>query len=92
LLLEPSRNTMTKPLDNSVMPWSCVRPPEHSATVSSFEARRMLAKLGELHQSLCPRLARNLGAAWGSTFLDGPCEQGPNVVLESTMLHRGGLR
>jgi hypothetical protein len=49
----------------------------------------MLAKLGELHQSMCPCPAKNLGAAWGSTCLDGPCEKGPNVVLEATMLHRG---
>jgi hypothetical protein len=48
----------------------------------------MLAKLGELHQSLCSRPARNPGATWGSTCLDGPCEQGHNVVLETTMLHR----
>jgi hypothetical protein len=47
----------------------------------------MLAKLGELHQSLCPRPARNPGAASSSTCLDGPCEQGPNVVLGTTMLH-----
>jgi hypothetical protein len=79
---------MAKPLDNYAKPWSCVRPPEHSARISSPGARRMLAKLGELHQSLCPRPARNPGAAWGSTCLDGPCEQGPNVVLETTMLHR----
>jgi hypothetical protein len=79
---------MAKPLDNYAMPWSCVRPPEHSARVSSAGARRMLAKLGELHQSLCPHLARNPGATWGSTCLDGPCEQGPNVVLETTMLRR----
>jgi hypothetical protein len=46
----------------------------------------MLAKLGELHQSLCPRPARNPGAAWGSTFLDGPCDKVPNVVLEATVL------
>jgi hypothetical protein len=46
----------------------------------------MLAKLGGLHQSLCPRPARNPGAAWGCTCLDGPCEQGPNVVLEATVL------
>jgi hypothetical protein len=80
---------MAKRLDNSAMTWSCVRPPEHSARVSSPRARRMLVKLGELHQSLCPRLARNPSAAWGSTFLDGPCEQGPNVVLEAIMLRRG---
>jgi hypothetical protein len=48
----------------------------------------MLAKLGELNQSLCSRPARNLGAAWDSTCLDRPCEKGPNVVLETTMLHR----
>jgi hypothetical protein len=76
---------MVKLLDNYA-PWSCVRPLEHNARVSSLGARRMLAKLGGLHQSLRPRLARNPGAAWGSTCLDGPCEQGPNVVLETTML------
>jgi hypothetical protein len=48
----------------------------------------MLAKLGELYQSLCPRPARNPSAAWGSTCLDRPCDQGPNVVLEATVLHR----
>jgi hypothetical protein len=47
----------------------------------------MLAKLGELHQSLCPRPVRNPGATWGSTCLDGPCEQGPDVVLEAIVLH-----
>jgi hypothetical protein len=88
LLLEPSRNTMAKPLDNYAMPWSCVRPPEHSARVSSLGARRMLANMGELHQSLFPRSARNPGAAWGNTCLDRPCDQGPNVVLETTMLHQ----
>jgi hypothetical protein len=46
LLLEPSRNIMAKPLDNYAMSWSCVRPPEHSARVSSLGARRMLAKWG----------------------------------------------
>jgi hypothetical protein len=46
-------------------------------------------KLGELHQSLCPRPAKNPGAACGSTCLDGPCEQGPNVVLEAIELRRG---
>jgi hypothetical protein len=48
----------------------------------------MLAKFGELHQSLWPHPVRNPGAAWGSTCLDGPCEQGPNVVLEATVLRR----
>jgi hypothetical protein len=48
----------------------------------------MLAKLGELHQSLCPCRARNPGAACGSTCHDGPYEQGPNVVLVTTVLHR----
>jgi hypothetical protein len=75
-------------LDNPAQPWSCVRPPEHSARVSSLGARRMLVKLGELHQSLCPRPVRNLGGTWGSTCLDGPCEQEPNVVLETTVLRR----
>jgi hypothetical protein len=48
----------------------------------------MLAKLGELHQPLCPRPAKNSGAAWGSTCLDDLCEQKPNMVLEATVLHR----
>jgi hypothetical protein len=48
----------------------------------------MLAKLGELHQFLCSHPAKNPGAAWGSTCLDEPCEQGPNVVLEATVLRR----
>jgi hypothetical protein len=65
---------MAKPLDNYEMPWSCVRPPEHSARVSSLGTKRMLAKLGELDQSLCLLLARNPGAAWGRTCPDGPCE------------------
>jgi hypothetical protein len=38
--------------------------------------------------NLCARPARNLGAAWGSTCLDGPCDKGTNVVLETTVLHR----
>jgi hypothetical protein len=76
-------------LDNFVVPWSCVHPPECRAEVASLGARRMLAKLGELYQSLCLHPAKNPGAAWGSTCLDGPCEQGPNVVLEATVLHRG---
>jgi hypothetical protein len=80
---------MATPLDNIVMPWSCVRPPEHGTQVSSLGARRMLAKLGELHQSLCLHPAKNPGATWGSTCLDGPCEKGPNAVLEATMLRRG---
>jgi hypothetical protein len=79
---------VAKPLDNYAVPWSCVRPPERNSRVPSLGVRRMLAKLGELHQSLRPRPARNPGAAWGSTCLDGPCEQGPNVVVETTMLHR----
>jgi hypothetical protein len=78
---------MAKPLDNYAVPWSCVCPPEHNARVSSLGARRMLVKLGELHQSLPLWPAWNPCAAWGSTCLDGPCEQGPNVVLGTTMLH-----
>jgi hypothetical protein len=80
---------MATPLDNIVMPWPCVRPPEHGAEVSSLGARRMLANLGELHQPLCPRPTKNPGAAWGSTCPDGPCEQGPNMVLEATVLRWG---
>jgi hypothetical protein len=48
----------------------------------------MLAKLGELHQPLCPRPAKKPGAAWGSTCLDEPCEQRPNMVLEAAVLRR----
>jgi hypothetical protein len=75
-------------MDNIVTPWLCVRPPEYRAEVSSLEARRMLAKLGELHQPVHPRLVKNPGAAWGSTCLDEPCEQRPNMVLEVDVLHR----
>jgi hypothetical protein len=80
---------MAKLLDNYAVYRSCVSPPERNARVLSLGARRLLVKLGELHQSLRPCPARNPGAAWGSVCLDGPCEKGPNVVLETTVLHRG---
>jgi hypothetical protein len=64
LLLEPVKGVMAEPLYNFATPWSCVRAPEHRAKVPSLGARRMLAKLGDLHQSLCPCLVRNPGAAW----------------------------
>jgi hypothetical protein len=54
---------MAKQLDNYAVPCSCVHPPERNARVSSLGARRMLAKLGELHQSLRPRPTRDPGAA-----------------------------
>jgi hypothetical protein len=54
---------------NFLVPWSCVRPPERRTKVSSLGARIMLAKLRELHQSLCPHPAKNPGAAWGNTCL-----------------------
>jgi hypothetical protein len=79
---------MATPLDNIVMPWSCVHPPEHRARMSSLGARRMRAKLGELHQPLYPCPVRNPGAAWGSTCLDRPCEQRPHMVLEAAVLRR----
>jgi hypothetical protein len=79
-------------LHNIVAPWLCVRPPEHRAEISSLEARRMLAKLGEPHQPLCLRPAKNPGAAWGSTCLDRPYEKRPNMVLEVAMLHRERLK
>jgi hypothetical protein len=79
---------MAKPLDNYAAPWSCVRPPERSARESSLGPRKMLAKFGELHQPLHLHPARNPGATCGSTCLDEPYEQGPNVVLETTMLRR----
>jgi hypothetical protein len=79
---------MAKQLDNPAVPGSCVRPPERIARESSLGARRMLAKLGELHQPLRLPPARNSGAAWGSTCLDRPCERRPNVVLETIMPHR----
>jgi hypothetical protein len=37
---------------------------------------------------LRPRPAKNPGAAWGSTCLDRPCEQRPNMVLVVVVLHR----
>jgi hypothetical protein len=79
---------MTKQLSNCAVPWSCVRPPERSSRVSPSGARRMLAKLGELHQSLHPRPATNPDIAWGSTCLDRPCEQRPEAMLRVTMLWR----
>jgi hypothetical protein len=79
---------MATPLDNIVMPLLCVRPPEHISEISSLEARRILAKLEELHQPLHPRPAKNPGATWGNTCLDRPCEQRPNMVLEVAVLHR----
>jgi hypothetical protein len=60
---------METPLDNIVVPWLCVRPPEYRAEISSLDARRMLAKLGELHQPVHPRPAKNPDAAWCSIFL-----------------------
>jgi hypothetical protein len=72
---------MATPLDNIVIPWLCVRPPEYRAEISFLEARRMLAKLGELHQPVHPRPAKNPGVAWGGTCLNRPYEQRPNMVL-----------
>jgi hypothetical protein len=48
----------------------------------------MLAKLGELHNPVHPRPAKNLGAAWGSTCHNGPYKERPNMVLEVTVLHQ----
>jgi hypothetical protein len=79
---------METPLDNIVTPLLCVCPPKHRSEISSLEAKTMLAKLGELHQPLRPRPAKNPGAAWGSTCLVRPCEQRPNMVLEVVVLHR----
>jgi hypothetical protein len=78
---------MATPLDNIVIPWLCVRPPEYRAETSSLEVKRMLAKLEELHQPLRPRPVQNQGAAWGSTCLVQPCEKRPNMVLEVVVLH-----
>jgi hypothetical protein len=79
---------MAPSFDNSSVSWSCVRPPECKAKVSSPGARRMLAKLGKLHQSLYLHPAKNPGAAWGSTCLDGPCGQGPDEASEAMVLRR----
>jgi hypothetical protein len=79
---------MATPLDNIVTPWLCVRSPEHRAEIPSLEARRMLTKLGELHQPLRLRLEKNPSAAWGSTCLGRPCGQRPNMVLEVDMMYR----
>jgi hypothetical protein len=76
-------------VDNIVSPWLCVRPPECRAKVSSLEARRMLAKLGELHRPVHPCPVKNPGAAWGSTCHGGPCEERPNMVLEVAVLYQG---
>jgi hypothetical protein len=79
---------MATPENNIGTPWLCVRPPEYRAEVSSLEARRMLEKLGELHQPVLPRPVKNSSAAWGSTCLDSPCERRPNMVLAVVVLHR----
>jgi hypothetical protein len=78
---------MATPVVNIVMPWLCVHPPEYRVEVSSLEARRMLSKIKELHQPVLPRPAKNPGAAWGSTCLDRPCKERPNMLLEVTVLH-----
>jgi hypothetical protein len=78
---------MATPIDIIVTPWLCVRPPKYRAKVSSLEARRILAKLGELHQPVLSRPVKNPGATWGNTCLDEPCEQRPNMVLEDAVLH-----
>jgi hypothetical protein len=79
---------MATSVDNIVTPWLCVRLPEYRAEVSSLESRRKLAKLGELHQPVHPRPAKNPSAAWGSTCLDMPCKERPNMVLEVAVLHQ----
>jgi hypothetical protein len=83
---------MATPVDNIVIPCLCVRPPEYKFEESSLEARRMLAKFGELHQPVLPRPVNNPGVAWGSTCLDRPCEHMPNMVLEVAVLHRERLK
>jgi hypothetical protein len=80
---------MATVVDNIVSPELCVRPPEYRAEVLSLEARRMLAKVGELYQPVHPSPMKNPGAAWGSTCLDGPCKEWPNMVSEVDVLHRG---
>jgi hypothetical protein len=76
-------------VDDIVSPWLCVRPPECRAEVSSLEARRMLAKVGEFHRLVPPRPAKSLGAAWGRTCHGGPCKERPNMVLAVAVLHQG---
>jgi hypothetical protein len=83
---------MATSVDNIVTPWLCVRPPEYGAEVSSLEASGMLAKLEELYQPVHPRLAKNPGAAWGSTCHDRPCNERPNMVLEVVVLTERGRR
>jgi hypothetical protein len=79
---------MATSVDNIVPPWFCVRPLEYRAEVSSLEARRTLAKLGELHRPVPSHPAKNPGAAWGSTCHNRSCKERPNVVLEVAVLHR----
>jgi hypothetical protein len=70
--LELPEGVMAKLCSNLPTPWTCIRLPDDRARPLTSEARRMLAKLGELHQSLHPGLVRIQGAAWGSTCLDRP--------------------
>jgi hypothetical protein len=79
---------MATPVYNIVTPWLCLHPPEYRAEVASLEARRMLAKLEELHQLVLSCPAKNPGAGWGSTCLDRSREERPNMVLEVVVLHR----
>jgi hypothetical protein len=72
---------MATRVDNIATPWLCVRPPGYRDEVSSLEARRMLAKLEELHQPVLPRPVKHLGVAWGSTCLERSREERPNMVL-----------
>jgi hypothetical protein len=67
---------MATPLHNIVAPRLCVRPPEHRDKMSSLGARRMLTKLGELHQPLHPRPVKNPGAAWAVHALTGFVSRG----------------
>jgi hypothetical protein len=79
---------MATAIDNIVTLCLCVRPPDYRAELSSLEARRMLAKLEELHQPVLPRPAKNPGVAWDSTCLSRPCEERPNTVLEVAVLRQ----
>jgi hypothetical protein len=79
---------MATHVDNIATPWLCVRPPEYRAEVPSLEARRILAKLEELHRPVLPRPAKNPSTAWGSTCPDRSREERPNMVLEVAVLHR----
>lgn len=66
---------------NFPTPWACVRLAKCRARPFLTEARRVLAKLRELHQPLHLGPTSNQGEAWGSTCVDKTCVPRPDAML-----------